>query len=792
MNIYNNDDKARCMFNNKHINNIKYKLTDNNGVPYISTYYYNPKPFNDEELVIPFYITDYYQKEYLSDDTSQNFIVEYEVDGVKKSVNMKAGDRELNLGTLSSGEHWFSLQVINNGVKSHKLYNEFLVIDRNSYDMTPSQTYTVTQNDLDKYGIKTNNSTVEIDMTNTREGLTLLFNEIRTNGYKKCVLLNGIYRINWDRDQDDGFGSYYKPLSIPSKFTVDLNGATIKLDGNTGNGGIMVLMQDCFDSHLINGTLDGNYDVFNITGEKGEHLYATVFEGCKYSSFEDLTIKNITGYACLTKSTSVPRVIIPSETWIKNIYMSDGNEISMENKYTCDFVDISTMLNDKYISVNRFLGYQGFEGSSMYVDIHFYDENKQFLQTIKAIQYRKIRILDNAKYIRVTLDKSESTNSIDLQATNFYTTTNCAFKNIKYINTRACALAPTAFNNLLIENCTFDNCGQNLTPLAIDFEDGWEMGQDCYFRNNTILTPSGTGDFVTCRGMNYVIENCDNFRVDFRGGTIAPVYRNNLNSSSVVYYSSPFRVRSCYCRIYNNVFNKGGCQLSTDYDYSGDLQAMPSAIKDCIFIGSCPSTNNTTSKCINCNIDLESVPDYDYSTYISEALRMYGGTLRNLKAVNTIIGDVKLNNVEVNNIQNVFFGIRSIDINNSTLEDVSIKLHNFDSNTHIENSNLTNFYLNTQSWCNSASNIELKGCQVNNVNKIFELENLNNGILKITDSDIVVSNDVGIKLYGNASSVYSVVVANNNISCKNYLISKNINNVSLENINNTFNSCVFN
>ena len=64
-------------------------------------------------------------------------------------------------------------------------------------------------------------------MNNTRTGLTAMFLELQKAGYKKCVLLEGTYRIN-SVDHD------YKSITIPTNFTVDMNGCTFKLDTVTG------------------------------------------------------------------------------------------------------------------------------------------------------------------------------------------------------------------------------------------------------------------------------------------------------------------------------------------------------------------------------------------------------------------------------------------------------------------------------------------------------------------------------------------------------------------------------
>ena len=66
----NNKGKLKIYFqNNKYIAKIyfsKYSnlLYDETTLPYISIYNYEPKIYNDEDVIIPFYFTDFYQREY--------------------------------------------------------------------------------------------------------------------------------------------------------------------------------------------------------------------------------------------------------------------------------------------------------------------------------------------------------------------------------------------------------------------------------------------------------------------------------------------------------------------------------------------------------------------------------------------------------------------------------------------------------------------------------------------------------------------------------------------------------
>lgn len=100
-------------------------------MPYISTYYIKPIVAPGEEVVIDYYITDYYHKEYTDDDYSNTFIVAVHVKDHPDIIlrNLKAGDHSVNLGSFTlEREQKFSILCTDQyGRNSHELFNFFLV-----------------------------------------------------------------------------------------------------------------------------------------------------------------------------------------------------------------------------------------------------------------------------------------------------------------------------------------------------------------------------------------------------------------------------------------------------------------------------------------------------------------------------------------------------------------------------------------------------------------------------------------------------------------------------------------
>ncbi|MBO5904959.1 MAG: hypothetical protein J6Q84_00915, partial [Kiritimatiellae bacterium] len=128
---------------------------------------------------------------------------------------------------------------------------------------------------------------VEQAALKTSEGLQKLLDDKAAAGFRKLVLLPGQYRI-----------SPKKPVYLPSNMTFDLNGATIKENGFTGRSSQMVVLRNVDNTHLINGTLEGDYYEHDYSPkENPEWPFGFVISGeSRYCSVENVYVKDITGY----------------------------------------------------------------------------------------------------------------------------------------------------------------------------------------------------------------------------------------------------------------------------------------------------------------------------------------------------------------------------------------------------------------------------------------------------------------------------------------------------------------
>ena len=95
--------------------------------------------------------------------------------------------------------------------------------------------------DYDKYSVLT-------EATNTRIGLQKLLDDKKAEGYNRILLLPGIYRID-----------HQQTIYVPDRFTLNMNGATLKENQFTGNKSLMLSLDGTFDSHVLNGNIEGDY-----------------------------------------------------------------------------------------------------------------------------------------------------------------------------------------------------------------------------------------------------------------------------------------------------------------------------------------------------------------------------------------------------------------------------------------------------------------------------------------------------------------------------------------------------
>lgn len=512
------------------------EVAASNRVPYISTYYVTPKVSISEKAVINYYVTDFDQKEYLLGDTSETFTIDYWVNGAKTTLNkVPAGDNSIALGTLPKGKVLFALQATDKrGLKSHRLYSEFLIVDVADEKIPDDK---VLNPDLAQFKI----SSDDTHPVETTAGLTEMLKFAGERGYRKVVLpKGGRYRIDEN-----------STVKMATRLTLDMNGSTFKLNPNANSGALMLEFVNCFDSHVINGTFEGDikeHDYANSPKNAEWINCMSISENCEYCSVADVLIKDVTGYGtCTNHRHSFTRSQDVGE-FLQGDVDEQGRDVPSEIRTTSKkFVTVDEYVKScGFMQLGIYLGYQGNSAGHWVYKAHFYDADKKYIESIEGYLYRRLYPPANAKFARFTL--LSDAKPANLAVYNFRSPYNCAFINIKHENIRCVGMALSGFVNLLVEGCTFENCGQKLARCAFDAEDGWDLMQDLTFRKNVFGT-NPANEFLTCGGHNFMMEN-NTMKAYIWERTNSYVFRGNTLKSAE--YRVGRGMRTGFVRVQNN------------------------------------------------------------------------------------------------------------------------------------------------------------------------------------------------------------------------------------------------
>lgn len=587
-----------------------------NRVPYIATYYITPKTNTGKDILINYYVTDYEHKEYMHDDYSERFVIDYWVNGKKQTVkDVKAGDNSITLKPLPKGKVLLALQATDKeGRKSHRLYQEFLVVDPKEEVIPENKIY---HPDLKKFNIY-NDDTHPVETT---AGLTAMLKWAHENGYRKVLLPQGRYRLDENNT-----------VQMATNLTLDMNGSTFKLNPSKLDRAMMLEMYQCVDSHVINGTFEGDLkEREHLTPKDGEWVSGVkLAQGSQYCSFRDVTVIDMMGHGTDTgmggagTRTYSAAGVKAAGNFVPGDIDTQGKLIASTARATTDKpLDISKFVETTgFLQFGLYLGYQGNPTGSWIYKASFYDADQKFLESIEGYMYRHLHPPKEAKFVRFTVYSSTSPENLAdytkrLRVFNIPMPSNCAFINVQHKNIRCVGMCPSGFNNLLAEGCIFDNCGWAKGKCAFDSEDGWDMMQDLTFRNN-IFGKNPNNDFLTADGHNFVMEG-NTMKVYMYDRTRGSVYRNNTIKSAGFLYGS--RQRSGYSRIHNNVI-KGNTRLMTrtsdnfarrpdcefcirDNDLQGDVTAAPQkgATVSVAYLYKCKSSGeNFNAKAVKCDI----------------------------------------------------------------------------------------------------------------------------------------------------------------------------------------------
>jgi beta-glucanase (GH16 family) len=548
-------------------------------IPQLYIRYFNPKIKANETITIRYYVSDSTQGEYLNKDDSKTFTTIVKIKDKTYNKTTKAGEYSIDIGSIATtGETYFSIQTIDdNGVASIEQFFDILIVN-DSYNQVNN--YNMTTADLSTYNITVGATANTTQAKANNTGLNNLFKAVENKGHNKITMLNKVYMLDYHSDK----------VVLPDHFTVDMNGATFKAtqcnDINVSN---LVDLKDCFDSHVKNGKLIGNYDGFDFEATKtntnynipGEGLAVAEINGARYSSFENMEMGYSVGYNLGVFGGKLAGYVgTPGQLAFPNAYYinDQGNTVSSTTMSTTELIDISTLLDRGEIQCNVYLGYGGLALNKAELFFHFYDSQSAYKTTIKTRQYQVVKIPSGSKSMRIT-GFTPTTTSSGMTICHTGGATNCELINVKSYNTRTCAMHPGIYNHLLIKNCSFnyvaDENEYKVTKLALDFEDGYENGKNLFFINNEVY--NGTSALTIQRGFNCNVINCRNFGLDLRGHIKGANIKNNFFNDGSIYTTS-FESQS-HIKLHNNTFLKVLKFLK--WDDTGDYSTIGLTKLDC-------------------------------------------------------------------------------------------------------------------------------------------------------------------------------------------------------------------
>ena len=503
-------------------------------IPYIAREFYNHTFRPNQEVEIGFYIDtdtmDFYEK-----DITSLFKIKAYVDHKLLSTKIfKSGSHIFNFGILTEGEHILALEGEDiYGRKSFRDYFEIRVKNESAVNR-----YEITLDDLENYGVKNDFS------EDVCEPMTTMLEELSKN-YNYLVLPQGTYKT-----------AINKTIDVPTNTTIDLNGSTIKMEeGKAGSKAVQLRILQCEDTHVINGIVQGDYDSHDFANStnNSEWVHGIDLGGrSKYSSFENIEIKDVTGYGIISNFENDKDGA--GYCW-GVVYPNTTRGESGANFYCCtDYVDISKfkIKGCNYFQFGKYLGYQGCPTTgTWYYKIEMYDENKNLIDSFNGYFYRRVYIPQEVKYVKFKNcggDYSSTWGTDNTCLFAFKVPVNCEIKNCKVDRARCVGFAPSSMESLRLLDTEFTRCGYKGAHCAFDSEDGWDMMHDFYMaRCNFHDNPNN--DWLTCAGHNFLIENNE-----YNGGIYiwtrseGIVIRNN----KIKYIKEGKNRDSKHYKIYNN------------------------------------------------------------------------------------------------------------------------------------------------------------------------------------------------------------------------------------------------
>lgn len=432
---------------------------------------------------------------------------------------------------------------------------------------------------LAEYGIKNDGTMPE----QTSQGLNQVLQYAKEQRFSKIIFPSGTYLI----DETN-------PILINLKNAViDLNGAIFQINANgVQTYSIFEFGEGAENIRLTNGTVRGDKDTHDYVTVKGNHEggRGVVFKTGSNLQMDNMTITNFPGWGIHVESdvgsTNRRFYALYSSQVVQGSISDDGSMTpSTTATRTSKPYDISVCGGQ--FELGYTLGYQGYPYLvNREYTAYFYDKDMNFIQKKEYLQFRRVDIPGNAKYVHFVYPQASVAGDVNRTyawITNLKPPINSSISNCLIKGNRCLGLAVCGGRQWVIENNVFEGNGGSAANHAVDFEDGWELMQDYLFRNNRFI--GNTYDVTVAAGDNLVFEG-NEFTTSlsiWERATNCCVIGNKItgssSSSNLFGGSVTFRIKRTGCEVRDNRYTN--CNVST-----ASLSALTATLVNETFIDS--------------------------------------------------------------------------------------------------------------------------------------------------------------------------------------------------------------
>lgn len=344
-----------------------------------------------------------------------------------------------------------------------------------------------------KFGIY-NNGTHSAETT---AGIAEALNYASEQGYRKIVFNGGEYLMNAD----------YLPnataIEIPSGLIVDFNGSTIRIEegAKSSSGYTLFVMTNCVDTQLLNATFLGENYERNTLLRKESNQTLLIRDNCRNIKVENCRFAWATGFNVGLSFSRYPMLPLKLTNIEAGGINDSGANITADYTFrSINFIDVSRLVDSW--CVGNYQGYQTQYMRSRLYDIFFFDssynllfikkncyaqEKYYFPDGIKPT-YCKIAFFQETAPTNADGDYGGVVHIVDMKKPEGVTFRNCTFDHA--IST---GLSPQGGNNVVVDNCYFEDNGYQDPYSHIDWEDGRQNSNGHIVKGSTFVATGAWG-----------------------------------------------------------------------------------------------------------------------------------------------------------------------------------------------------------------------------------------------------------------------------------------------------------